>query len=218
MALALWTAALPFARRVPRSVAIAAFVCIAVARPFLPGEEGSDLYIRMLAYGVFFAVGVCYREQLFSAIDNLRLPLFVAAISGYGITTWVGIATPITAGFTAITFPIQFGSAALLLMYACALACRSGRVATWLSWYGERTLPIYVTHSLIFFALASTSWWGEIVAGNLVMRWGTPLLLAMAASAVGIVLSDLSRGSAIVRLLFSPPASLLHSEAGGSRR
>jgi len=206
LALAFWTTLLPLVSRLPMSVLLSALTVLAVAHPWMPGKEGSDLYIRVLAYGLFFALGVYFSRQIRESVESGRVELLVVAAAIFAFASMKTTTDPMRDILAALSFPLQFSAAAIILMYVARfLVNRLPRVGSALAWYGERTLPIYTTHALLFFALKATPWWGQLVAGSLLMRWATPVLLVVAASLIGIAVHEVSQRVPPLRFLFALP-------------
>jgi uncharacterized membrane protein YcfT len=149
---------------------------------------GGVIEIRSLAWDgvclfyVFFLFGCYWRQWLLTTVDKLRWPIGVGAVS-----LWCGVYLALDALGLVDALGLSFILRVLGLAAGIVLAVLLSRV-TWLRSLGQETLPIYMVHSLIIYAVASAvlALGGPAWAG--VQVWLPPAMavLALAASlAVG---------------------------------
>jgi peptidoglycan/LPS O-acetylase OafA/YrhL len=185
LALALWTVVLAALHRVPPAVLLTLLGMLSVASYWLPGQTGVDHYARILEYGFFFGLGVFGKPVLVFLAEGRHWFAAAGALAVY-----LGARAVMSAGsgdaVVEGTLPIVRDTAAVVVVIVViATLCRASWVRAPLVWVGRRTLPIYVMHPLLIWALARTPGW-ESAIGIPGMAVVGPILATVAISLVAV--------------------------------
>jgi fucose 4-O-acetylase-like acetyltransferase len=178
-------------RRVPPAVMLVGLALISYSSIFLPGNNGGDLYIRVVYYAkVTVAAGVFYAfRKLYFAVPN-----------EYALRTAVRM--------------LQDAAAIFACIAAIAIICMVPIVARVLSTIGRRTLPIYVLQLPLFWLILSLPGVTELLQVPAVRMVAPALGVALIASAsLGIYWGAMKTP---LRHLFQMPQPLYERIVGSS--
>ena len=204
LALVVWTLALTALRRVPGYVIIPLLIAVNVASWWFPGIRGQDQYVHVLAYGLFFAVGV-YGKDVITRLVEHHTEIAFASSAVVFIATKLAMSIVPGAMTTALVWVPQLLSAALLLLTGSVWIARIPRIGSATSGLGRQTLPVYVLHMPLAAVLAVAplwSRWTNMPVLSAVLPLVTTAIIVALALWINAAVAN-SRG----RYLFAAPRS-----------
>jgi peptidoglycan/LPS O-acetylase OafA/YrhL len=142
-------------RRVPPAIMLVALALISYSSIFLPGNNGGDLYIRVVYYAIFFAIGVYLKPlMVYITTGGLWWKVVVAGGIFYAFRK-LYFAVPNEYALRTAVRMLQDTAAIFACIAAIAIICMVPFVARVLSTIGRRTLPIYVLQLPLFWLILS---------------------------------------------------------------
>lgn len=204
LGLAFWTAVLATARSLPIWLVLPALFALTVATFMIEWSTQLDFYIRILRYGFYIGVGVYLRPAI-ERLINQRVWWTVAASSALYVA--FRVLTPIEESLGlpfSIFIPLRDLAAvgvAMSLVSVLVAYVKPIRIA--LGWVGERTLPIYVLHSLVIWSLVKIPGWASTV-GLPVYKYVVPGIWTVIVALVCIAIYKLAMLTPL-RYLFDMP-------------
>jgi len=164
LGLAFWTAALAAVRFLPVWVILPVLFVVAVLSLEIEWVTQADFYIRILRYGFYFAVGVYLRPALERAINEYVWITAGCSLAVYVIVRFAAPVENILGMSVSVLTPLRDLSAVALAMSAlAAIVTHVSVVRVPLVWVGERTLPVYVLHSLVIWTIVKIPGWSAVV-------------------------------------------------------
>ncbi|GAA2230894.1 acyltransferase [Herbiconiux moechotypicola] len=143
-ALAVYVAVLTTLHRVPWPVVLGVFAAVAVGSGLVPASDAEAMWVHMLYFGVFFAVGVHLPRVLVWLAGGRMLPkLLVCLVAFVGLLElWelTSLGDMLESGLRLV----RDAAAIALAVVVCSLVSRVPGVSRVLAGVGRRTLPVYV--------------------------------------------------------------------------
>lgn len=206
LGLVFWTVVLATVRFLPSWVILPALFLVTALSLEIEWATQLDFYIRILRYGFYFAVGVYLRPAMEKAINDHVWLTAGCSLAGYVI---VRLAAPIE---DVIGLPISvltplrdLAALGLAMSVLAASVSRVSLLRAPLVWVGERTLPIYVLHSLVIWTLVKIPGWGVVMKLPL-HKYVAPVLWTAIVAAVCIAVYFVAMKTP-ARYLFDMPKS-----------
>jgi surface polysaccharide O-acyltransferase-like enzyme len=170
-------------RRVPPAVMLVGLALISYSSIFLPGNNGGDLYIRVVYYAIFFAIGVYLKPAMvYMTTGGVWWKVIVAAGVFYAFRK-LYFAVPNEYALRTAVRMLQDAAAIFACIAAIAIICMVPIVARVLSTIGRRTLPIYVLQLPLFWLILSLPGVTELLQVPAVRMVAPALGVALIASA-----------------------------------
>jgi uncharacterized membrane protein YcfT len=206
LGLAVWTLMLTALHRVHAAAILVALGVLSISSIWLPGQDGVDHYARILQYGFFFGLGVYGKSVLAQLASGKRWRLSAGICAGYLVVRVLMSVASVDALITATLTITRDTTAGVVAIVAIATICRLRWARVPLGWVGRRTLPIYVMHAPMIWALTGLAGWDTVVNAPGV-AWATPLIGTVVISAVAVgIHAVLSRTP--LRVLFELPSGM----------
>jgi len=152
-ALSVYTALFASLSSVPKWLILLAAVSFGMWSATLPGDRGQIFWLHILTDSMFFAAGA-YARAMFMWFASVHRWPYTLALLALGLTL-----VPSATAFQVSIAVLSIAHRVAGFMYVCAaiwfvcVLCRSRRFARVSSWFGTRTLPLYVLHMPIIFVL-----------------------------------------------------------------
>ena len=163
LALALWALVLSALHRVPPVLMLVALAALTVATDWMPGNNGGDLYLRVLYFGFFFALGVYLKPAVaFLATGGLWWKI-IAAGAVFMVLRKLRYAAPNGRGVGTFFRMLEQTGAVAAAIAAVSLLCLIPVVARVLSAVGRNTLPIFVLQMPMFWLLLAIPGWKPLL-------------------------------------------------------
>ena len=152
-ALSVYTALFASLSSIPKWLVLTAALAFGMWSATLPGDRGQIFWLHILTYSMFFAAGV-YARTLFVWFANVRKWPTALGLLALGLTL-VPSATSlqVSLGVLSIAHSVAGFLYVCAAIWSISVMCRSKRFARVSSWFGTRTLPLYVLHMPVIFFL-----------------------------------------------------------------
>jgi uncharacterized membrane protein YcfT len=155
LALAVYVIVLTSLKRVPPAIVLTGLALLSILSIYLPGSNGGDLYLRVVYYAFFFAVGIYLRPALLYFATAGLWWKAVGAGFIFLVMRWAG---PALADDALTRMAIRFvrdGAAVFAGIAIVAMICRATPVGSALASIGRNTLPIFVLQMPILWLIVS---------------------------------------------------------------
>ena len=187
LALAVYTLLFSGFPRLSPAVVLPILAALSLSVPFLPGEEGNDLYLRVAYFAFHFGLGVYFGPSILTLSRGPMTLKATISVAAYVGIRWVGSllgAQPFTDGLVRIATELSASVAAIAVV---VLVCQKlPALGKGMAALGRLTLPIFVIQMPVIWGFMAFQGWGAAF-NSPVLRLFMPILGIATISGIALM-------------------------------